>query len=115
MSQNGKPGSTPELAAKSGLHRTIPLARATIDVSTSEGNSELAAYAGKFVFLFSRVGTTTIQRATSSPTLTAGVGFVIAEGSYEEFYIDPNGEMTLYHIGDNASGKLEILYDTEHR
>lgn len=109
-----KAGSTPELAAKAGLHRTIPDSIATIDVGTSEGSDELAAYAGLWIFLRSRVGATTFLRSSSSPTLVANVGPTLAEGvTSEEFFVDPAGEMTLFHIGDNASGKLDVYYDSE--
>lgn len=113
MAEGGKAGSTPELASKGGLHRTIPSAQETINVSTTEGSSDLSAYAGLWIWLRSRVGATTYIRAASSPTLVAGEGPTLAEGKETEYFIDPHGEMTLFHVGDNAAGRLDIYYDPE--
>lgn len=102
-----------------GVFRTIPDDIETESVTTSEGNAELTAWgagnvdlSGKWVFFKARGGNVTIQRAASSPSLTAGVGFTIEDGKMEELYVDPDGEMTLYFIG-SASCSLDALYDSE--
>ena len=108
------PGSTPELAAKAGLHRTIPNTITTLNLTASEGSDELLAFAGMWIFLRSRVGKSTFLRSTSSPSLVIDVGPTLEQGvTSEEFFVDPNGEMTLFHISDNAAGRLDIYHDSE--
>lgn len=105
------------LAQHGGAFRTIPDSKGTVSVATSEGNVELDAFdsndlSGKWVFFKARGGNVTIQRASSSPTLTAAVGLTIEDGKMEELYVDPAGEMTLYHIG-SASCSLDAYFDSE--
>lgn len=112
-----KPGSKPELAAKSGIQRTIPDSLTSIVVAGTQTDSvdALVAYAGTYVFVAARGTAVTIQRYTvgAEPTLAAGVGFTLADGEMQEFYVDPDGEMNLSHIGGGA-GAIDISFDSDH-
>jgi hypothetical protein len=105
--------SKPELARAGAVHRCISHAglNDTISVTTSEGGPfNLLPFAGQWIRLVPRTGlNATVARAAASPTLVFGEG-----GDYlaalvgDEFYVDPDGEMNLWHIGD-ASGTVDVL------
>lgn len=112
-------------AQAAGVFRTIPDSKPVETVGTSQANFELDDFndggtpgngtdlSGKWVTFRATVGTITIQRATSDPSLTAGQGFTIDVDTQQELYIDPDGEMTCYAIADTASSKLWALVDSE--
>lgn len=91
------------------IDRRIPDSKGTISVTSSSGQSSLAAYAGKWVILRALAEDITIMLGTH--TLTAGSGMVITEDTgKEEFYVSPDGPLTLAHIAA-GNATLLVLYN----
>ena len=97
----GTPGSTPELARLGAVHRTIPTTFTDVAVTTAHGTTSLAAFAGQWIYLRA-VGDLEVLRRSAS--FAAGEGYpILAAGPIEEFYVDPNGVMTLGHRAGSAT------------
>jgi hypothetical protein len=118
--------STPDLASKGALHRTIPNAASSLAVSGTQVDGTLDAFGASSLDLrghwvtFLAVGAqVTILRYDAdgaAPTLTAGTGgLVIAAGASIELWVEPASsaaQIGISAIGDGA-GSLEALIDAE--
>lgn len=98
----------PELAAQGAVFKEIPEVRATVSVTTSSAVESLAPYVGKWVWLRAITADITLMRAAS---VTAGSGYVLqTTAGHVDFYIDPDGVLTLAHRCASGTATLEILY-----
>lgn len=117
-------GKDASIAARGGALRTPPNKHETESVTTSNATLDLADYGagnadlrGKWVFFSARGGNVTLRRFTvgSEPTLVAGTGYTIADGTTEELFVpttDSGGETDLRVIG-SASCNLDADYSDD--
>lgn len=79
-----------------------------VAVSTTSATASLVAYAGKWVWLRAITADITLMRAAS---VTAGEGYVLGTAAgHVDFYVDPDGTLTLAHRCASGTATLEILY-----
>ena len=109
-------------ASRGGAVRTPPNAHETTAITTSNATVDLASYGsgadlrGKWVFFTARGGNVTLRRfSTSAPTLTAGVGFTIADGKTEELWVptEASGAGTSLRVIGSASCNLDADYSDD--
>ena len=107
-------GNNADAAKLGAVHRTIPnriVGTIAVAVTSATDTTTLtAAQGGKWVFLVARGGDVTVLRGTH--TMLAGKGVKIADGKFEEVYIDPAGGRSISHIG-SAACSLDILDDSD--
>lgn len=118
-------GSDYSVTARAGAMRTPPNAHDTEGVTTSIASLDLAVFGddevdlrGKWVFFTARGAAVTLRRfvtGATAPTITAGVGFTIADGKTEELWVpsaDSGAGTSLRVIGD-GSGNLDADYSDD--
>lgn len=102
--------SKPEIAAQGALFKEIPLTRATIAVTAVSGTASLATYAGKWIWLRAITADVTCLRGSQTVVAGQGMVFVSTAGTpHADFYVDPDGNLTLSHIS-TTNATLEVLY-----
>lgn len=106
--------------ARKGATRTIPDTRNTETIGVGETSFELNTFGagnidltGHWVYFRASGGDVTLLRATSSPTIVLGVGFVVKDGETEELYVDAGSELTCYAIASAASTSLIASFDSD--
>lgn len=123
----GEIGATRDVqkASREGALRLIPNKDDTEAVTTSNATLDLESFGagnvdlrGRWVFFTARGGNVTMRRFTkdaSAPTLTAGVGFTIADGVTEELYVPTaaaSADYSLRVVG-SASCNLDVAYSDD--
>lgn len=107
----------PEILKREALYKPIPNNSVDITVGATSGSVELnnltggVDVSGQWIRLKAIDDDINYLRGTH--TLTTSTGLQLATGEEEEFYVDPNGDMTLSHIASGAGKTLRVFYNDD--